>query len=69
MAWIMSTDSVPEIDRQKIEAKACRDSRPDLSTQTNEQLVARAGMLQRHMRALFSQVVWAALGASVGLPY
>jgi rifampicin phosphotransferase len=66
MAWIMSTDSVPEIDLQKIEAKACRDSRPDLSMQTNEQLVARARMLQRHMRAFFSQVVWAALGASVG---
>lgn len=66
MAWIMSTDSVPEIDLQKYEAKACRDSRPDLSTQTNDQLVARARVLQRHMRAMFSQVVWASLGASVG---
>ncbi len=66
MAWIMSTDSVPEIDLQKYEAKACRDSRPDLATQSNEQLVARARTLQRHMRAMFSQVVWAALGASVG---
>jgi pyruvate,water dikinase len=62
----MSTDSVPEIDLQKYEAKACRDSRPDLGTQTNEQLVARARMLQRHMRAMFSQVVWASLGGSVG---
>ncbi len=66
MAWIMSTDSVPEIDLQKSEAKACRDSRPDLATQSNEQLVARARVLQRHMRAMFSQVVWGALGASVG---
>jgi rifampicin phosphotransferase len=66
MAWIMSTDSIPEIDLQKYEAKACRDSRPDLSTQTNVQLVGRARVLQRHMRAFFSQVVWAALGASVG---
>jgi phosphohistidine swiveling domain-containing protein len=66
MAWIMSTDSVPEIDLQKYEAKACRDSRPDLSTQSNEQLVARARTLQRHMRAMFSQVVWASLGATVG---
>ncbi len=66
MGWIMSTDSVPEIDLQKYEAKACRDSRPDLSTQSNEQLVARARMLQRHMRAMFSQVVWASLGGSVG---
>ncbi|MEY2400769.1 MAG: rifampicin phosphotransferase, partial [Ilumatobacteraceae bacterium] len=45
---------------------ACRDSRPDLSTQSNEQLVARARVLQRHMRAMFSQVVWASLGATVG---
>ncbi len=66
MGWIMSTDSVPEIDLQKYEAKACRDSRPDLSTQSNVQLVARARMLQRHMRAMFSQVVWASLGGSVG---
>jgi rifampicin phosphotransferase len=66
MAWIMSTDSVPEIELQKYEAKACRDSRPDLSTQTNEQLVARARVMQRHMRAMFSQVVWATLGAAVG---
>ncbi len=66
MGWIMSTDSVPEIDLQKYEAKACRDSRPDLATQSNAQLVARARMLQRHMRAMFSQVVWASLGGSVG---
>jgi rifampicin phosphotransferase len=66
MGWIMSTDNVPEIDLQKYEAKACRDSRPDLATQSNEQLVARARVLQRHMRAMFSQVVWASLGGSVG---
>jgi rifampicin phosphotransferase len=66
IAWIMSTDSVPEIDLQKQEAKACRDSRPDLSTQSDLQLIARARMLQRHMRAMFSQVVWGSLGGTVG---
>ena len=66
IAWIMSTASVPEIDLQKLEAKACRDSRPDLSSQSDLQLVARARMLQRHMRAMFSQVVWGSLGGTVG---
>jgi rifampicin phosphotransferase len=66
MGWILSTPSVPEIDLQKREAKALRDSRGDLRTLTNEQLVARARIIQRHLRSMFSQVVWASLGASVG---
>ncbi len=43
-----------------------RDSRPDLASATDAELVARARSLQRHLRAMFSQVVWAALGSSVG---
>ncbi len=66
IAWVLSTPNVPEIDRQKSEVKAVRDSRPDLTTLTDEQLIARARTLQRHLRATFSQVVWAALGSSVG---
>ncbi len=66
VGWCLSTPSVPEIDLQKYEARALRDSRPDLSTSTDQQLVARARSLQRHLRAMFSQVVWAALGSSVG---
>ena len=66
MGWIMSTPTVPEIDKQKVEAKALRDSRPDLATQTITQLVARARSTQRHLVAMFCQHVWASLGASVG---
>ncbi|MGE3588472.1 MAG: PEP-utilizing enzyme [Ilumatobacteraceae bacterium] len=66
VAWCLSTPNVPEIDLQKYEAKALRDSRPDLSTLTDVQLVARARSVQRHLRAMFSQVVWGALGSSVG---
>ena len=66
IGWILSTPNVPEIDRQKHEVKAVRDSRPDLSTLTERQLVARARTMQRFLRATFSQVVWAALGSSVG---
>ncbi|MEZ5219553.1 MAG: hypothetical protein R2715_23890, partial [Ilumatobacteraceae bacterium] len=66
VGWCLSTDRVPEIDRQKPEVKALRDSRPDLSTLTELQLVARARTMQRYLRATFSQVVWAALGSSIG---
>jgi rifampicin phosphotransferase len=66
IGWCMSTDSLPEIELQKYEAKALRDSRPDLSTLTDAQLLARARSIQRHLRAMFSQVVWAALGGSLG---
>jgi pyruvate,water dikinase len=66
IAWVLSTPNVPEIDRQKGEVKALRDSRPDLTVLTDLQLVARARTMQRYLRATFSQVVWAALGSSVG---
>ena len=67
VAWCLSTDRVPEIDRQKGEAKALRDSRPDLGGLTDLQLVARARTMQRYLRATFSQVVWASLGSSIGV--
>jgi rifampicin phosphotransferase len=66
VAWCMSTPNVPEIELQKYEAKALRDSRPDLATLTPTQLLARARSIQRHLRAFFSQVVWASLGGSIG---
>jgi phosphohistidine swiveling domain-containing protein len=66
IGWVLSTPNVPEIDRQKVEVKALRDSRPDFAALTDEQLIARARTMQRHLRATFSQVVWAALGSSVG---
>ncbi len=66
MAWIMSTPVVPEIERQKRDAKALRDSRPVLSTLTDTQLLGRARSVQRHLVAMFTQHVWASLGASVG---
>jgi pyruvate,water dikinase len=66
IAWCMSTPNVPEIDLQKYEAKALRDSRPDLSRLTDSQILGRARSIQRHLRAFFSQVVWASLGGSLG---
>jgi len=66
MAWIMSTPEVPEIERQKRDAKALRDSRPAVTVQTTEQLLGRARSIQRHLTAMFAAHVWASLGASVG---
>jgi aminoglycoside phosphotransferase (APT) family kinase protein len=66
MGWVTTADSFPEAELQKLEAKALRDSRPDLSTRTDEQLLARAFSIQRHLRVQFSSVVWASMGSSVG---
>ncbi len=66
MGWVSTTDSVPEAELQKREAKSVRDSRPDIGSQTDEQLVARAFSIQRHLRVQFASVVWASMGSSVG---
>jgi pyruvate,water dikinase len=66
MAWVTTTDRFPEAELQKREAQAIRDSRPDLHAQSDEQLVARAFSLQRHLRVQFASVVWASMGSSVG---
>ncbi len=65
VGWCLSTPNVPEVDLHKQEVKALRDSRPDLSTLTDVQLLARAKTMQRFLRATFSQVVWCSLGGSV----
>ncbi|MET0909213.1 MAG: PEP-utilizing enzyme [Ilumatobacteraceae bacterium] len=66
MGWVTTTENVPEAELQKLEAKALRDSRPDIASQTDEQLVARAFSIQRHLRVQFASVVWASMGSSVG---
>jgi len=66
MGWFLTTPDVPEIERQKLEAQALRDSRPDLSTQSQVQLLGRARSIQRHMVAMFAQHAWASLGATIG---
>jgi phosphohistidine swiveling domain-containing protein len=66
MNWMMTADCLPEVERQKVDAKALRDSRPDLGSQTDVQLLARARSIQRHLRVMFQPVVWASMGSSVG---
>jgi rifampicin phosphotransferase len=66
MGWFMSTPNVPSIERQKVDAKAIRDSRPDLSAMTTQQLLGRARSIQPHLIPMFASHVKASLGASVG---
>jgi rifampicin phosphotransferase len=66
MGWMMTADCLPEVELQKYEAKALRDSRPDLSVLTDTQLIARARSIQRHLRVMFQPVVWCSMGSSVG---
>lgn len=66
MGRVTVADSFPEADLQKLEAKALRDSRPDLATQTDQQLLARAFSIQRHLRVQFASVVWGSMGSSIG---
>lgn len=64
--YVLTATEYPPIDNQKLIAKACRDSRPDLSKMTIAQLVGRARSMQPHSVAMFEQHVWASLGASFG---
>lgn len=64
--YLMTATSHQPIEDQKVLAKQLRDSRPDLSTLSNEELVARAREMQPHVVAMFEQHVWASLGASNG---
>ena len=53
MGWVMSTTTWPEIDEQKAAMKALRRDRPDLSSMSDEELVARARSLQPWLVRLF----------------
>jgi rifampicin phosphotransferase len=66
MGLVLGSDSYQPIEDQKVSTIALRDSRPDLSALTNEELVARARSVQPLLVALFDSHVWASLGASFG---
>ena len=53
IGWVMSTTSWPEIDDEKAEMKALRRKRPDLSSMSDDELIARARSLQPWLRKLF----------------
>ncbi len=53
IGWVMSTTSWAEIDEEKAEMKALRRNRPDLSSMSDDELVAQARSLQPWLRKLF----------------
>ncbi len=66
MGYVMSGVTHRPVEDQKEVARADRDSRPDLSTLSDADLVARAQAVQPHLVSFFEQHVWASLGASLG---
>lgn len=63
---VLSATSWPPTIEQKAIAKEIRETRPDLGTLDDQELVARARSLQPQMVANFETHVWVSLGASFG---
>lgn len=66
MGYVMSGVTHQPIEDQKVLARKIRAERPDLSTLSDAQLVARAREMGALLVPLFEQHVWASLGASLG---
>lgn len=66
MGWAMSTDSFPEQDRVSEMAKDFVNQRPDLSTLSNDELVARAREAAVKLHEAWIPYCQSALGASLG---
>lgn len=71
IGWVLSTTSWQEIDDEKAAMKALRRSRPDLSSMSDEELVARARSLQPWLTKLFEThtVSSSSSGISPGILY
>ena len=66
MAYIMGSVAHEPIEKHKVRAKQIRAERPDLSTLSDAELVARAGNMAPILVEMFEQHVWSSLGASLG---
>jgi pyruvate,water dikinase len=66
LGWVMSTDSFPEVDAEKVLADRLREERPDLADLWDAALLARARSLRPYLQQMFDTSIWASLGASVG---
>lgn len=64
--YLLGTDSHPPIEELKVLAQELRDSRPDLTSLSLSELVARAREMQYPTRQIFDQHVMASLAASNG---
>ena len=66
MAYVMSGEVYQPVEDQKKTALRIRAERPDLTTLTDQQLVARAREMGALLVSLFESHVWVSLGASLG---
>jgi phosphohistidine swiveling domain-containing protein len=66
LAWVMTTDSIPDIDAQKAAAEHLRDTRPDLATLTDAALVTRARSIVPFLSWMFETGMVASSLASIG---
>ena len=66
MAWAMSTDSLPELDADKVLAASLREHRPDLSRLTDSALHARARAMVPYVQQTFENAMRVSSLASLG---
>lgn len=57
MAWVMSTDSIPELDADKALAQSLRDQRPNLAGLTDAALIARARAMMPYVQQTFENAM------------
>jgi pyruvate,water dikinase len=66
LQWILTTESYPELDEEQRALDRMRDERPDLTTLSDEELIARSrAVIGDHMRRLFSQHLFTTYCATV----
>ena len=65
-AWVMARDTWPEIDDDKATADALRESRGDLTTYSDQELVDRARSIRPLLHHLFEQHTVSGSSAAIG---
>ena len=66
MAWVMSTDGFPEVEKWNERSRAAKAARPDLSSLANGELVAYARSMAPNIAGAWVPYCQVCLGASLG---
>ncbi len=66
MAWVMSTDAVPELDAEKAIADRARADRPVLEDLPDAALLARARSMVPYLQQMFETGMKVSMGAAIG---
>lgn len=65
LGWVMGDRNQSELEADRVAARAVRDTRPDLATLTDRELLARATDLKPMIRSLFDQHINQSGAASI----